>query len=232
VTPTLVLTCEHAGNRVPREYARLFAGAKDVLASHQGRDPGAVRLARLLARRLERPLLVNEWSRLLVEPNRAPTNRNVWSRFTRGLPRAEREQILDRYWWPHRRQVEAAVSGAIEQGRPVVHVAVHSFTPILNGEKRNADVSILFDSTRHREAEFARRWGTLLRQQAPGWRLRYNYPYRGSTDGLPTWLRRRYPMARYIGFELEVNQAVATTRRWRELGEALATSLGATLGMS
>jgi predicted N-formylglutamate amidohydrolase len=232
VPPTLVLTCEHAGNRVPRRYARLFAGASDVLASHRGWDPGALRLARLLARRLGRPLLVNGWSRLVVDPNRAPTNRSIWSRFTKDLPRAERDQILDRYWWPHRREVEAAIAGAIERGGRVVHVAVHSFTPVLNGKVRNADVSILFDSARRREAQFARRWGARLGEQAPGLRLRYNYPYRGATDGLPTWLRRRHSVASYLGFELEVNQAIAATPRWRDVGEALAASLGEALGMS
>jgi predicted N-formylglutamate amidohydrolase len=231
VAPTLVLTCEHAGSRVPRKYARLFAGAKDVLVSHEAWDPGALRLARLMARRLARPLLVSDWSRLLVESNRAPTNRHIWSRFTKDLPRHEREQILDRYWWPHRREVEAAISGAIDRGHSVVHVAVHSFAPVMDGEVRHSDVSILFDSARQREAKFARHWGALLHHHAPGLLLRYNYPYRGSTDGLPTWLRRRHPGARYIGFELEVNQAISAAPRWRRAGEALAASLGEALGM-
>jgi predicted N-formylglutamate amidohydrolase len=228
--PTLVLTCEHAGNRIPREYARLFVGAKEVLDSHRGWDPGALRLARLLARRLEQPLLVTDWSRLLVEPNRSPPHRHVWSQFTRGLSRAEHERILDRYWWPHRRAVEATIVSAVERGEQAVHIAVHSFTPVLNGKVRNADVAILFDSARRRESKFARRWAAFLRERAPELRLRYNYPYRGAADGLSTWLRRRHPAARYIGFELEVNQAVATTPAWNETGEALAASLGEALG--
>jgi predicted N-formylglutamate amidohydrolase len=227
--PTLVLTCEHAGHRVPRQYARLFAGAEGVLESHQGWDPGALRLARLLARRLERPLLVTRWSRLLVESNRSPTNPRIWSRFTRELPPDERESILDRYWWPHRQAVEAEIAAAIAGGERVVHVAVHSFTPLIDGDVRNADVAFLFDSKRVREAEFARRWSALLCQHAPGMRVRYNYPYRGSADGLATWLRRRHPVARYLGFELEVNQALAAASGWRSVGEALAASLAEAL---
>jgi predicted N-formylglutamate amidohydrolase len=225
----LVLTCEHADHRIPRSYAGLFAGAADVLASHQGWDPGALRLARLLARRLERPLLVTRWSRLLVESNRSPTNPRIWSRFTRELPRDERRRILERYWWPHRRDVEASIRAAIGKGRRAVHVAVHSFTPAIDGEVRNADVAILFDSRLSREAELARRWGTLLRRAAPELRVRYNYPYRGCTDGLATWLRQRHSAARYLGFELEVNQALAVGPGWRGLGEALAESLAEAL---
>ena len=224
-SPTLVLTCEHAGNRIPRQYARLFAGAERVLESHRGWDPGALRLARLLARRLERPLLATHWSRLLVEANRSRTNPRLWSRFTRAIPRDERERILARYWRPHRQAVEAAIGRTITRGGRVVHVAVHSFTPVMDGEVRNADVAFLFDSKRVGEARFARRWRALLHQNAPTLRLRHNYPYRGASDGLATWLRRRHSGARYLGFELEVNQALAAGPDWRSVGEALAASL-------
>jgi predicted N-formylglutamate amidohydrolase len=226
---TLVLSCEHADNRVPRQYAELFARADQQLASHRGWDPGALQLARLLARRLQRPLLVTRWSRLLVESNRAPTNPRIWSRFTKGLPREERQSILARYWWPHRQALDAAIADAIARGARVVHVAVHTFTPVLGGEVRNADVGLLYDSKRVDEGKFARRWGTLLRQHAPGLRVRYNYPYLGNTDGLPTWLRRRHPRTRYIGFELEINQALAAAPAWRKVGEAVATSLAEAL---
>jgi predicted N-formylglutamate amidohydrolase len=77
-----VLTCEHADHRIPRAYASLFAGAEQVVLSHRGWDPGALPLARLLARRLRRPLLVTRWCRLLVESTRSPTNPRIWSRYT------------------------------------------------------------------------------------------------------------------------------------------------------
>jgi predicted N-formylglutamate amidohydrolase len=201
-----------------------------VLASHEGWDPGALQLARLLGRRLAAPVLVTHWSRLLVESNRSPTNPRIWSRFTRELPRAERERILERHWRPHREAVEAEIARAIARNGRVVHVAVHSFTPILDGEPRNADVALLYDSQRAPEKAFAQRWARALRADASGLRVRFNYPYRGCTDGLATWLRRRHPAARYTGFELEVNQALAAAPSWRNVGEALAASLGATLG--
>jgi predicted N-formylglutamate amidohydrolase len=226
----LVLTCEHADHRVPEPYRRLFAGAARVLTSHEGWDPGALRLAHLLARRLGRPVLFTRWSRLLVESNRSPSNPRIWSRFTRELPRAERERILERYWLPHREEVEAAIDRAIARSGRVVHVAVHSFTPVLHGEKRNADVALLYDSARAPEKAFARRWAATLRTHAPGLRVRFNYPYRGATDGLATWLRRRHPAADYAGFELEVSQTLSATPGWRSVGEALAASLGETLG--
>lgn len=221
----LLLTCEHGGNRIPQPYAHLFQGADEILASHRGWDPGALELAALLARELDRPLLSVTWSRLFVEANRSPSNPRIWSRFTKPLPRAERQQILDRWWRPHRQEVEDAVATAIARDQRVVHVAVHSFTPELDGEVRNAEVTFLYDSRRPWEADFSHRWASVLSRIDPDLRLRYNYPYRGAADGLTTWLRRRHPEARYVGIELEINQALVGTKSWRRFQEQIAESL-------
>lgn len=225
----LVLTCEHADHRIPRAYAHLFAGADEVVRSHRGWDPGALPLAKLLARKLEEPVHVTRWCRLLVEANRSSTNPGIWSRYTKSLPAAEREQVLALYWRPHRQVVEETVAASLARGERVVHVAVHSFTPVMDGVLRNADVGLLFDSRRRNESAFARRWAASLRARDPGLRVRHNYPYLGRADGLATALRRRHPASRYLGFELEVNQARSTARDWRRLGELLAASLAEAL---
>jgi predicted N-formylglutamate amidohydrolase len=221
----LLLTCEHAGNRIPSAYAPLFRGAREVLGSHRGWDPGALTLARLLGRRMRRPLLAVTWSRLFVDANRTTTNPRIWSTFTRGLPRDERERILARWWKPHRQAVEDALASSLLRERRVVHVAVHSFTPELDGQVRNADIGLLYDSRRKREAELCRRWTAILHRLEPSLRVRYNYPYDGAADGLTTWLRRRHPQNRYLGIELEINQARVGARGWRRFQEHVAESL-------
>jgi predicted N-formylglutamate amidohydrolase len=222
----LLLTCEHGGNRIPSGYAKLFRGAQDVLASHRGWDPGALTLARLISRKLREPLHAVTWTRLFVEANRAPTNHRIWSRFTKSLPLDERRRILAKWWRPHRRAVEEAGAAAIARGRRVVHVAVHSFTPELDGVVRNADIGFLYDSRRKGEAALCRRWGAILSRLDPGLRVRYNYPYSGAADGLTTWLRRRHPQTRYLGVELEINQALVGAQGWRRFQEHVAQSLG------
>ena len=182
-------------------------------------------LARLMARRLEQPLLVTHWCRLLVEANRSPTNPRIWSSYTKPLPSAARAQILARYWRPHRQEVERAVATALARGERIVHVAVHSFTPVMDGVARNADIGLLFDSRRRHESAFARRWAASLREHDSALRVRYNYPYLGLADGLSTALRRIHPPSRYLGFELEVNQARSLAPDWRQLGGVLAASL-------
>lgn len=221
----LLLTCEHGGNRIPSAYASLFREAGEVLGSHRGWDPGALPLARLIARRTRRPLLAVTWSRLFVEANRTPTNPRIWSRFTKDLPKDERQRILARWWMPHRQAVEDAVMGGLARRRRVVHVAVHSFTPKLDGQVRNADIGFLYDSRRKSEAELCRRWTAILHGLDPSLRVRYNYPYSGAADGLSTWLRRRHPQTGYLGIELEINQALVGAKHWRGFQEDVAESL-------
>ena len=220
----LVLTCEHAGNRLPREYAGLFSGAEKVLASHRGWDPGAFELTRSLSQSFATPFLHVLWSRLLVESNRATTNRRIWSQYTADLDPVQKRRVLDLYYWPHRRAVEAAVSTARRPAKTVFHLAVHSFTNYLDGE-RNADIGLLYDSTRPAEKELCMRWETILNELDPTLRVRRNYPYRGSADGLPTWLRRKLPDRAYAGVEFEFNQVLLGTPRWAKAKRTIADSV-------
>jgi len=64
-----------------------------------------------------------------------------------------------------------------------------------------------------------------LRGIDPALRVRFNYPYAGAADGLTTWMRRRHPQSRYLGVELEINQAIVDTPRWRRVQRDIAQSL-------
>ena len=226
----LVLTCEHGGNRVPREWTHLFAGARRLLAGHRGWDPGSLPLARTLARRFAAPLVIAEITRLLVDLNRAEDNPAVFSRLTRALPPATREQLLARWHRPHRARVLAEMDRVLARRRSLLHVAVHSFTPVLDGMVRTADIGLLYDPGRARERDAALRWRAALRELSPELRVRMNYPYRGTSDGLTRALRRRYDDRDYAGIELELNQAlVGQPLRFAAVQRALAGSLAVVL---
>ncbi|MBI1372662.1 MAG: N-formylglutamate amidohydrolase [Phycisphaera sp.] len=207
----LLITCEHAGNRVPAKYAPLFVKHAALLASHRGWDPGALPLARVLARAFDTPMLHHDVTRLLVESNRSLHHPALFSAVTRDLPEDDRRRIVDEHYLPHRRAVEAAVCDAIAGGACVVHIGVHSFTPSLNGVTRNADVGLLYDPTRRAERAICHAWRDAIRQEAPQLRVRMNYPYRGIADGLTTALRRVHPANAYLGIELEMNQGLLLT---------------------
>jgi predicted N-formylglutamate amidohydrolase len=200
----LLITCEHGGNRIPARYRTLFAGFGALLQSHRGYDPGARAMARDLAQALDAPLFVATTSRLLIDLNRSIGHPHLYSEATRGAPAAVRRAILASHYLPYRDRVEAHVAATVAQGNRVIHIASHSFTPLLEGVVRNADVGLLYDPGRSGELELCRRWQARL--QTTGLKVRRNYPYSGTSDGLTAYLRRHFPAALYLGIELEINQ--------------------------
>jgi predicted N-formylglutamate amidohydrolase len=231
----LVISCEHGGNDVPPAYAACFAGQDALLDTHRGWDPGALPLAQQMAAALGAPLYAATTTRLLVDLNRSQGHPRLYSELTRGLTRAQRQTIFDAHYRPHRDAVEGGIARLIAAGRQVVHVASHSFTPVLDGTVRRADVGWLYDPRRPAEAALARRWLAELAHRAPGLQLRRNYPYQGRGDGLASLLRKRFAGEAYVGLELEVNQRFALgtapgdAQAWNRLRRHLTESLAAAL---
>ena len=200
----ILLTCEHGGNDVPSAYQHLFEDARHVLETHRGWDIGILPFAEEMARDLQAPLISSTVSRLLVELNRSLGHPQLFSEFSERLPGKARQELLKKYYFPHRATVAEAVQRALEYGR-VFHVTVHSFTPELNGQVRNADVTFLYDYRRKQEREVSTLWQEELEKRLPV-KVRRNYPYRGHTDGLTTALRKRWGESDYVGICIEVNQ--------------------------
>ena len=200
----LVLTCEHAFPDIPEKYKDLFSSDPDVLSTHEAYDPGSFDLFQFL-----KPLSdfnhYQEIGRLLIESNRSLKHQKLFSRFSAGLDASEKQEILNTYYLPYRLKVENNIQNLIEKGDEVLHISVHSFTPELYGEIRNADLGILFDPSKNREKMISRLWKETLNRNKIRFKVRLNYPYLGKADGFTTSLRKMFP-ENYSGIELEVNQ--------------------------
>jgi predicted N-formylglutamate amidohydrolase len=227
VIDSFLITCEHGGNRIPAPYRALFKTRRALLDSHCGYDPGALAMARALARSVAAPLVSSTVSRLLVDLNRSPGHARLFSAATRGAPAAVREDIVVQHYIPYRAQVERLVRRAVARGRRVIHISSHSFTPVLNDKRRNADVGLLYHPGRSGEAELCFHWKAALAAVAPELNVRRNYPYAGKGDGLTAYLRTEFTPGVYVGVELEVNQSIvfAAGRRWAALRKVLTNSL-------
>ena len=86
------------------------------------------------------------------------------------------------------------------------HLSVHSFTPVLEGTVRKLNIGLLYDPSRSREKAWCVEVKRNLKEH--GFRVRLNYPYRGTADGLITSFRKQFPKKRYMGVELEINQRI------------------------
>lgn len=220
----LLITCEHGGNHIPSRWKSHFVDAEQALKSHRGYDPGALELAKDIAKQFKAPLIASTTSRLLVELNRSLHHPKLFSAWTRALSRQEKEMILKEFYLPYRTQVEKVISANL----PVLHLSIHSFTPELDGEIRQTEIGLLYDPSRPREKQFATEWKQALRKRAPSsFRVRANYPYLGKADGFTTFLRTKWKDSAYIGIELEINQKIvhSSGQEWQEFKQTILQSL-------
>jgi len=221
---SVIITCEHAGYEVPDRYKRLFEGHAAVLETHRGWDPGAWMLAEHLSVYLNAPLFGCHTTRLLIEANRSPNSTELFSQFSDVLPKPDKEILIETYYKPYRNQIQHAIEDSL---KPVLHLSIHSFTPVWNNVTRSVDIGILFDPERQSEKMYADLLLSELTNILPALTTRFNEPYKGTDDGITTWLRNYYSNDKYTGIELEVNQKFASDLSL--IQDKLAKSIRATL---
>lgn len=206
-THTLILSCEHAVNHIPSAYQYLFHQNTAILHSHRAIDFGAQRIAQQFSKAFGCPLVEATTSRLLIDCNRTLTHPHCFSEFTKTLSEDEKKKIIAEYYQPYRQQVTSLIKNSIQQGTPVIHLSIHSFTPELNNKVRNADIGFLYDPSRAGEKQIAIQWRKRILEKSNDYRVRLNYPYRGISDGFVSALRKSYSEHQYLGLEIESNQA-------------------------
>ena len=200
-----MLTCEHASNKLPAAFKS--AVPAEVLKTHRAYDIGAVQVFRKLVK-FAKPEFFSEgkFSRLFVDLNRTITNKSTFSDYLRDNAKARAQATA--YWTEYRTAIEKFVESALKpktQAATIVHLGIHSFTPELNGKVRNTDIGILYDPARPQERAYANVIKAEIQRLHPEMKVRFNYPYKGTTDGLTTTLRKKFGQ-RYVGIEIEINQ--------------------------
>ena len=208
----LILSAEHAGNQIPAAYAKYFSSteAQKDLASHRGYDLGTEDLYNYLCQTTTPVYHCNELrSRLLIEYNRSENNSNLFSVYSKKLNKEIRKQLTIEHAM-YRKELSVQIAQAIKKHKKVVHIALHSFTPVLDDEARNCDMGLLYDPQRELEKIQCHLWKKEIGSQ---YRVRFNYPYRGTADGLTTYMRSLFEK-NYIGIELELNQGLIKEKKF------------------
>ncbi len=201
-----IITVEHAGHAIPKDYEPAFRRvAQRVRTSHLAWDFGALRLAEKLAKGLGGELFQAPVSRLLIDTNRSLTSPQLFSSYTKDWSESLRTELIERYYTPYRKSVEACVSRSLSH--PVRVLSVHSFVPILNGYRRSTQIGLLFRPYILKELAWASCLQKQIRRLRPAWAVHKNRPYRGFTDCFLNDLsdaRLRHPG--FVGLFLEANQ--------------------------
>ena len=204
----LIISCEHAVNTIPDAYTHLFKTHLPVLQTHRAIDFGAEALATHLANAIDCTYVKATASRLLIDCNRSLTHPHCFSEWTIDLTPSEKNNLITTYYHPFRQPIIQSIEQHIQAGKQVIHLSIHSFTPTLNGIKRETDIGLLYDPKHTTEKNFAHHFKKTLATQAPTYRVRMNYPYKGTSNGLTQQLRKNYDEHNYIGLEIESNQAL------------------------
>jgi predicted N-formylglutamate amidohydrolase len=142
-----VIVCDHAGRLVPRALGRLGA-PPEAFERHIGLDIGAGGVATRLSEALDACAVLQSYSRLVIDCNRAPEHPEAIAveadgtaiPGNAGLSPDEVRARIEAIFEPYHRAIAAALDA---RGRGTVLVAVHSFTPRLGGSERRWGYGVL-----------------------------------------------------------------------------------------
>lgn len=178
----IFLTCEHAGRAVPAALGDLGVAPEDM-DRHIAYDVGAEGLARGLAERLDAALVLQRYSRLVIDCNRPLEAGDCIVLESDGSPVPANADLSEgerqaRYREIHQ-PLHAAITTALDRrqkgGKPLLLVSVHSFTPVMRatGAARDFELGLLYN----RDARLAERLAQTFRAANPGIAVRLNAPY-------------------------------------------------------
>lgn len=102
-----------------------------------------------------------------------------------------------------------------------MHLSIHSFTPIFNGETRETDVGILYDEALEIERVISAEIYQILNKHLSRTKIELNKPYKGIDDGFTTYLRPCFPIGKYAGIEIEINQKLFDQTDYKRIRNAL-----------
>jgi predicted N-formylglutamate amidohydrolase len=193
------LACDHGGHAIPRRLGRLGLSEPDTLR-HIAWDIGIAAVGRLLSARLNAALILQSYSRLVIDCNRDPRVTSSIPEVSeetpipgnRGLSEAARAARIEAIFRPYHDRIAAALDRRAVEGRATVLVALHSFTPVFIGVSRPWQIGVLYNRDArlaHPLLRLLRAEGDLIVGDNEPYRVTdltdYTVPVHGERRGLP-----------------------------------------------
>src|SRR5690606_31159317 len=151
----LLLVCDHASRVFPRALGDL---GLDPLARrcHLALDIGAGALTAKLSGSLGATAVLAGYSRLVVDCNRDLLDPGAFLEFgdgivipgNRNLDAAHKEARAEAIYWPYHHAIDAEIKRLSGVSRAPAVIAIHSFTPVLDGISRPWEIGVLWDADR------------------------------------------------------------------------------------
>lgn len=149
-----LILCDHASNLIPSCIKDGSLGiSEENLNRHIAYDIGASGLSKELGKQLKSPVILSNFSRLVIDPNRGEDDPTLIMQLydgtiidgNREISNDDRENRLNRCYRPYHSEITRLIS---YQNDPIL-ISIHSFTPKLkNGFNRPWHVGILYSKDR------------------------------------------------------------------------------------
>ncbi len=149
----ILLVCDHASCRFPRSLGDL---GLDPFARrcHLAVDIGAGALTEKLASSLGVTAVLAQYSRLVMDCNRELMDPGAFLQFgdgivvpgNRNLHQDEKDIRARALYWPYHDAVDSQVKRLSGTLQSPAFIAIHSFTPVFNGETRPWQIGVLWDT--------------------------------------------------------------------------------------
>ena len=151
-----IVICDHASNNVPLEYQNLGVSKKD-LESHRAFDLGASEVASELSKILRCSLVMANFSRLLIDPNRGKDDPTLILKISEGKiikgnmnlsiynNDKEKNKRISKFYSPYHKAIDEFINNSLDNRKIPKILSIHSFTPIWKGKEREIDIGILWD---------------------------------------------------------------------------------------
>lgn len=186
-----VIVCEHASNRIPGALGTLGLSPAD-LSRHIAFDIGAAEVAASLAGRLGGTLVMQRYSRLVIDCNRDPGLPDAITVLSEDTPipgnvdlaADERQSRLAEIWAPFHAALDRLIDDRLAAKLPTALVTIHSFTPVYRGDSRPWHVGVISTD----ERQLAERVLVALRRD-PALVVGDNQPY-SAKDNVDYTIRR------------------------------------------
>jgi predicted N-formylglutamate amidohydrolase len=148
----VLIVCDHASCAIPPELVDLGMDKSD-LATHIGWDIGAGAVACRLGAMLQVPVVLASTSRLVVDCNRTLDDPSAFPAVSDGqvvpgnqdLSAADRAGRADAYYWPYHHAIRDQLQSMESLAAAPAILAIHSFTPQMDGFQRPWHVGALWD---------------------------------------------------------------------------------------
>ena len=152
-----IIICDHASNKIPSKFNNLGL-SQDILNTHIAYDIGSKEVAIKLSNILDCPLVMTDYSRLLIDPNRGIDDPTLIMKISDNIKikgnlkiknfheSDDKNDRIKNFYDLYHNKISELINSLEKNNKIPSIISIHSFTPFWKNRKRNIDIGVLWDN--------------------------------------------------------------------------------------